>query len=112
MRAYLAIALFLAATARAQDTTPVVPPDDAPVAVKKGDPSPADGVFLTTDRAARTFQECAESKQNADQLAQALQNQPTPESAKVTSLIIAGGVGLAVGVVISIVVFVKLKGAT
>lgn len=100
MKALLACALLLAGTARAQDT-------DAPVAMKQGDVAPADGVFLTTARAGKVFQECETAQKNAAAFQQALETQPQPTPA-ISGLLIAGGVGLVVGIVATVVV-VALK---
>lgn len=97
MKALLACALLLAGTARAQDT-------DAPVAMKQGDVAPADGVFLTTARAGKVFQDCETAQKNAAAFQQALETQPVPQTSTLPSLLLAGGVGLVIGAIVTLVV--------
>lgn len=75
------------------------PPADAPLAidVKKGQPAPDDGVFMTNARALATAKKCAQAAADRDHYRQIVADQPLPSGSLIIS---AGVVGVVIGVVI------------
>lgn len=92
-RAALLIALLASSAALAD------PPADAPVAidVHKGDPAPADGVFLPNALALAKAAKCRQAEQDRDRYRQMVVDEPAPAG---SMLLAVGVVGLVVGAVV------------
>lgn len=90
----LALALLLTlspAVAWGQD----VPPAPEPVELNQGQPAPSRGVFTTDARATWIASRCAADKQARDDLAKALQAQPSGYTG--TALVVTGVVAFVLG---------------